>query len=268
MRSLLVPLYILLLMLNSHAQSNSVEELRQKYIAFDYDEVINLASKMLTEKDFQREALIEIYEMKGISHFSLGQEDDAAETFKLLLREDSNYSMDTDRISPKIVSFFNEVKVEFQNQLEEERPLIDSLRIVRQNILSLHEDYKSAVVKNLILPGWGQFQLGNTTKGIIYSILGTASLVTSIAFIVDANNKENAYLNETNKELIPAKYDDYNSAYKTRNLLITATAIVWAVSQIDMLFFTEINVSGGSSLPSNRQNPSADLQLNFSFPLN
>lgn len=249
------------------AQENSVEQLRQEYISFNYEEVVKLADEMIVSGDYSSEQLTEIYELKGMAQYSLGQEIPARLSFEELLKLDSNFSMDPNRVSPKIVSFFNEIKVAHQSELEQERPILDSLRIVRQNMLLANENYKNAVVKNLVLPGWGQFQMGNTVKGLVYSILGAASTATAIAYIIKTNDKESAYLNETDKSLIGAKYDEFNSAYKTRNLLISAAAAVWVISQIDILFFTEITpvpVNGNIS----RFSPPSELQFSFSIPLN
>jgi hypothetical protein len=102
---------------------------------------------------------------------------------------------------------------------------------------------------------------------LVYSILGAASTATAIAYIVKTNDKESAYLNETDKSLIGAKYNEFNSAYKTRNLLITAAAAVWVISQIDILFFTDITpIQPNGNTP--RLSLPSSLQFNFSIPLN
>ena len=49
-------------------------------------------------------------------------------------------------------------------------------------------NYRTSVVKNLVLPGWGHFDMGSPTKGIIYSVLQAASLGGSIAYIVKTND--------------------------------------------------------------------------------
>jgi len=267
MQSLAKLIYILFIVGVLIAQENSIEQLRQKYISFNYDEVIKLADEMIVTGEYSSEQLVEIYQLKGMAQYSIGQEVPARLSFEELLKLDSNFSMDPSLVSPKIVSFFNEIKVAYQNELEQERPILDSLRIVRQSMMLANENYKSAVVKNLVLPGWGQFQMGNTVKGLVYSILGAASTATAIAYIVKTNDKESAYLNETDKSLIGAKYNEFNSAYKTRNLLITAAAAVWVISQIDILFFTDITpIQPNGNTP--RLSLPSSLQFNFSIPLN
>lgn len=267
MRPLGIILYIILIC-NVYSQTTSIENLNKKFMNFDYSEVITQAEQMLSDSVFNPTELIQIYEMKGIAHFSLGQEEEARSAFMQLLNEEPNYSMDPNKISPKIISFFNEIKVGYQTQLEEEKPIRDSLKIVRDNFLIQQSDYKAALVKNLLLPGWGQFQLGNSSKGIIYSLLSIASSASSVFFIIETNKTEKAYLNETNKNLIEGKYNDYNSAYKTRNLLVATTAIVWIISQLDILFFTELNSQPATFTSGNMPAKFSEIQLNFSIPFN
>lgn len=267
MHRLAILTYILFAVTILIAQVNPIEELTQNYISFKYEEVITLADKMISSGEYSSEQLIEIYEKKGMAQYSLGRETSARESFEELLKLNSNYSMDPNRISPKIISFYNDIKVAFQSELDEERPMLDSLRVLRQSLRQANENYKSAVVKNLVLPGWGQFQMGNITKGLIYSVLSAASAVATITYIIETNDKEKSYLNETDKLLIDAKYDEYNSAYKTRNLLIAATAAIWLASQIDILFFTEVPSLPATGLNS-QFSPPSDLQFSFSIPLN
>jgi len=40
------------------------------------------------------------------------------------------------------------------------------------------------------------------------------------------------------------KYNAYNRSYKTRNILISAYAIVWLYSQIDIFVFQRKNIKG------------------------
>jgi hypothetical protein len=89
-------------------------------------------------------------------------------------------------------------------------------------------------------------------------------------FIVDANEKEKAYLSETNSVLIQSNYDKYNKSYKIRNTLIATYAAIWLYSQIDLLFFS--NSIGSKHLSEGISNhiqvlPNDSFALSFKFPL-
>ena len=73
-------------------------------------------------------------------------------------------------------------------------------------------------------------------------------MASGIYYIVKTNSREHDYLNETDRQKIAEKYDDYNSAYKTRNILLGAYAAIWTVAQLDLLFFSHDELSGTLSL--------------------
>lgn len=261
-------IYILFIISLATAQEISIESLTQKYISFEYKDVIELADIMIDSGNYNSDQLIKILELKGMAHYSLGEETISKTVFENLLRLNSNHTMDQTRISPKIVNFFNEIKVAFINDLEQERPILDSLRLVKQELITAQNNYKVSVVKNLLVPGWGHFAMDNSTGGIIYSTLGIGSSVGAIYYIIKTNNAKNAYLNETDKLLIDSKYDDYNSSYKVRNLFIVAAALVWAASQVDLLFFTEISSQSYQAASTSGIAFPQEVSIGFSFPLN
>ena len=268
MRQLSLLIYILLISTTLLSQVNSITELEKKYTSFEYREVIETADQMINSGNYSNEELSKIYELKGMAHFSLGEETVSRNSFEKLLDINPNYSMDQNRISPKIISFFNEIKVAYQNELEQDRPILDSLRIIKQEMLAAQNNYKIAVMKNLVLPGWGHFELGNTTKGIIYTTLELACAVSAVTYIVKSNNDRTAYLNETDKTLIASRYEDYNSSYKAKNLFLVAAAIVWAASQIDLAFFSESPYIPEYGSDTSGRFLAPDLQFSFSIPIN
>ena len=118
----------------------------------------------------------------------------------------------------------------------------------------------------------GQIYLDNKTKGWITTTVSTINLGALIYFIFDAKSKEDAYLKESNKSLMQQKYNNYNSSYKTRNILIASYVAIWLYSQIDMLFF-----SNGSESTTIKQTPDLAsnvfldtnlFQLRFQIPFN
>lgn len=250
------------------AQDISLEELQRRYTSFEYKEVIQMADELLQFGINSSDELLQVYELKGMAHYTLGEESLAKSTFEALLRVNPNYAMDQRRVSPKIVGFFNEIKINFLNGREQDKPILDSLMVLKANLLTQHDEYKKAVIKNLILPGWGQFHLDEPVKGFIYSFLGVVSTASTIILISKTNDREKDYLNETNKDLIPAKYDEYNSSFKTRNILIAGAALVWLISQIDMFFFTSEKFLQPNNYMFSNNIYEDKLQFSISIPLN
>ena len=124
------------------------------------------------------------------------------------------------------------------------------------------------MLRSLILPGWGHFYSSDDTKGYILSSLSAVTLGVMIYSIFDTQTKENEYLAETTPLLIQEKYGQYNSSYKTRNILIASYALLWMYSQIDLLYFSANNSSLRISVSFEEKNiPSLSSRLKFAFPI-
>lgn len=227
----------------SYAQvdSPSVETLEKKFKSFEYSEVISLSDKLLTQRqELAQNDLIHILEMRAISYYSLGETEPSQNTLLEILEINPEFELDPVKTSPKIINFFEEVRSIFLSKQEDsmrERQALDSLTAVIQT--DTYNQFRGSMLRSIILPGWGHLHSGYSKKGWLLTAISAATMGTAIYFAVDAHSKEEAYLNETERALIESKYDDYNSAYKTRNILVAAYAAVWLYSQIDLLYLSK-----------------------------
>ena len=250
---------------------NSLEKIKGAYSSFKYNDVISLAVMYLASGEtFTRDEIIDIYTMKGVSHYSLNELDDARQSFIEILKMDEEFVLNPTLISPKIILFFDNIKKDYQHMVtnaEVQKPdstqfLINELST--ENFIHGVAYQKNTFVRSIILPGLGHIYSGEQTKGWI--LLGvSAPLIGSIVYtIIETNSREDAYMAETNQELILLKYNDYNEMYKTRNLLIGAYAAVWLYTQIDLLFFNDQLPDNIISIQSN--NTSTNFNLSISLP--
>ena len=246
----------------SFAQQTSLDEIRSSYKSFNYQNVIELSDNLLEANNLSKEEIIELQTMKAVSHYSLNDEAAARKSFIEILKLDKNYSLDPAFISPKIITSFENTKKDF-NQIYEDKAdeVVDGLNTeekpIKQQMLLPDKSY---MLKSIILPGWGHLSRNSDTKGWILTGASAATLGTMIYYILDANDKEKKYLNETNPLLIPQKYDSFNTSYKTRNILIAGYAAIWLFSQLDLLVFD----TGMDSAPLNIS-PGLDQQNNLSL---
>ncbi len=240
---------LFLFSINIFCQINgdSLKILRKQFESFEYQKVINRANQLLARKDTISNAnLKEIYRMKGISHFSINQDDSARYSFRQILMLDSTYNLDSSKTSPKIVAFFNDIKNNFRKEQIEIRRLVeartDTVFIPQyvRNITS-EENLKQAAAESLIFPGLGHFRMGYTAKGWIFTTLTVATLGSTIYFIYDTNKRRRDYMAQSSTSLILSKYNSYNSAFHKRNISILALAAVWLYTQIDLLFISNDN---------------------------
>jgi tetratricopeptide (TPR) repeat protein len=232
------------------AANDSLEILKDKFNSFEHVEVIKMSNSLLKNKDnFSSSELIEIYRMKGISHYTLAEDEAAKRSFREILQIDPAFELNPSVTSPKIITFFNELKISYEEEIKQE-PLVlikvDTVYVPQEVPMVVGiENYRSSISKSLILPGWGHLASNEKTKGVILTGLSSLSAASFLYFLFDTNKKEKDYLNEKNGERILQKYDEYNFSYKMRNISIITFAVTWIYSQIDLLFFTNYRPSFG-----------------------
>ncbi len=251
---------------------DSLALMARQFDQFKYGDVISIANKLLLKKTpLTRNEVLNIYKLKGISHYSLSEDDAAKKSFIEILRIDTSYSLDSTKISPKIISFYKEVKANYIQQQKdvEARTVvrIDTVFIPKVEYDVLHENrMKNAIARSLIIPGLGQLYLDVNFKSVFLTILGSASLAASIYYFIQSGEKEKAYLIEADPKMIESRYVDYNDAYKYRNISLISFGVVWFYSQLDLLFFSDENtdneILSNSSLTFNQFR---GLTLNFKY---
>jgi hypothetical protein len=231
----------------SQVNSDSLSLLKKQFESFDYKAAINSANRFLAKKDTINKAnLKEIYRMKGISHFSISQDDSARYSFRQILFMDSTYNLDSSKNSPKIVAFFNGLKKDFLKEQSEIKKLAASKAdtvYIPQYVRDINSEgnLKHAIAQSLIFPGWGHLHRGFEVKGWIFTTLTLATLGSTIYFIYDSNKRRKDYLAQDETSAILSKYNGYNSAFHKRNISILALAAVWLYAQIDLLFISDNN---------------------------
>jgi len=254
------------------AQQNgdSLNVLRNQFEAFRYGEVVKTGEKMLVHKKlFNKEQLVEIYRLIGVSEFSLMNDTAAKNNFMQILKINSLYSLDSVKTSPKIIAFFNQIKEEYNKQFikEGKNKIIktDTVYITKKVPIETNVvDIKPYIIRSLIFPGWGQLYYNkNDAKGWVLTSLGAVSLVSSVYFIIDSNKKQKTYLNDVNPLTIQSDYNKYNTSYKMKNISIISFVAVWLYSQIDVLFIS--NFHNNRPIVQLKTSSINELQLSFNI---
>ncbi|MEW6006105.1 MAG: hypothetical protein AB1695_12400 [Stygiobacter sp.] len=217
------------------AQTNSLQEIKKLYEDYEYEKVIQQSNELLNDSQLPDSLKIDLYFMRAVSFFAIGNENLSRSNFENIFQLNKNYTPDLAKLSPKITNFFDKVKKEFLKKEEEKTYSPENLEKLKQLAIEREDELKFSMLKNIFLPGWGQVSLNNKNKG--YALVGFSivNLTAAIYFIIDTNKKENDYLNEIDKNLMPIKYSNYNDSYKKRNILISTFALVWIYSQLDLL---------------------------------
>ncbi len=253
---------------------DSLALMKRKFDQFKYGDVISIANKMLLKKaPLTRDEILNIYKLKGISHYSLSEDDAAKKSFIEILRIDTSYALDSTKISPKIISFYKQVKANYiQQQKEVEARTvvrIDTVYIPKVEYDFEHESRaKNAIARSLIVPGLGQLYLDVNFKSVFLTVLGTAALSASVYYFIQSEKKEKAYLIEADPNMLESRYADYNDAYKNRNISLISFGVLWLYSQIDLLFLSNenpVNMVIHSSAFNYNQLRGLTLHFNYSF---
>ncbi len=239
---------ILFSSVNIFSQGNDeiLQKLTQNFRDFEYKQVIDFADSVLKKnEDFSNPELMEIYRMKGISHYALLDDRETRLSFIEILKIDTSYTLDPSNTSPKIISFFKEVKNEYLTSIEgrEKEILVTKhdtvyVPVTYRDTVSEY-NLKQALIRSVIIPGTGHLYLKSDIKSWVLTFLSVASIGTGIYFIIDTNDKEKLYLEERNINETGERYNDYNFSYRMRNLAFISFAALWIYSQLDLLFFIE-----------------------------
>jgi hypothetical protein len=228
----------------NNSYKDSLKSIQKKFENFEYGEVIKEANKLLINRNQMLTSdLFEVLRMKGISHFSLSEDEPAKNSFLEILKIDTSYVLDSLKTSPKIISFFNNVKKTYLGQLSnktaQEVLRIDTVYVTDPlKVQQIENSLKTSAMLSIIYPGVGHLYDGQKTKGWVLTSLTTIAVASSAYFYFDANKKKTRYLDEKNPAYFDSRYSDYNKSYKFRNYSIIALGVVWLYSQLDLLFFS------------------------------
>jgi hypothetical protein len=248
---------------------DSVAVIKKHFDSFEYGDVIKSANRLLTQRDsLSKDNLIQVYRMKGSSHFSLTEDQAAKESFVEIVKIDTSFSMDSAKTSPKIISLFNDVKKEYIRNLQAQQEnvviKVDTVFIPVVNpTLEAENHVRKAFFYSIFYPGAGHIYDDRLTKGWILSTLTTISIGSLIYHMVDTNKKEKLYLNERNPLMIEARYSSYNESYRYRSISFLTLAAVWLYSQLDLLWFSKDGFSNLEIKTKDSGLNSSEFTLNF-----
>ena len=221
--------------LPAHGQPSGaavVAEIRQAYERLDYAEAEAKAREALAANaDFTVDQLVELHTLLALIAFSDNREAEARAQFLSALTLNPDLELDPLLVSPKILAFFDELRRDRRRAAPEEDPAA-AIRYVR-----VEDPRAAAAMRSLLLPGWGQQYKGQKTKGWILTGLWSVAAAGTVVAHIRRKQTRDAYLAETNPDLVPARYDTFNTWHKARNNLALATALLWAYSYFDALLF-------------------------------
>ena len=247
------------------SRDDQIDQLERLYKAFEYEQVIDLSSRIIAESDsLPEQMLVEIYRMQGASYYSIDKQENARNSFVKILDINADFELSSRDNSPKIIAFFNNIKLDYisKNITTEDTAEKEAEVSILQERFS---KYKAGMLRSIIWPGWGHYQIDENAKARLLNLAGIATLAPGIYYAFSTESLEKDYLNETDQSKISKRYNDYNDAYHYRNYLLSAFAVIWLYSQYDY-FFRDINSGQPAVLISPQADPTQkSIGLNFSL---
>jgi len=244
-------------------------KLKHSFGAFEYEKTVIIADSILQSKAILSEAdLIEVLRMQAIALFSLDNLNRAERTFLSILEIMPNFTLSESETSPKIIAFYDKIKLEYLSQQFDQVPEENVAEDTQlRNMKEALDNYKSGMLRSLILPGWGHYYINENDKGLILNIGSLLTLAPGIYYTIQTAKYEKEYLNTTHEGRIESSYRRYNNAYKNRNNFLIAFAALWLYSQYDY-FFTDhesINTDQQILLDYNTRQHAAQFQFVLTF---
>ena len=172
--------------------------------------------------------------------------------FLSLLSIRPDFKLDPVNVSPKIISFFEQLKNETRNPKTEQA-------IGYTKYVFLEDLRPGATLRSTLLPGWGQIYKHQKKRGYFIGGVFIASLTATGVSLYFEKDNHNKYLDSTTPAAIEKIYNTYNNWFKRRKLFTIATVSIWAIGILDALWAPYLNtkVSAGNE----------DITLSINIPL-
>ena len=232
MRKFLISSVLLLIQISTSYSQIFHEDISQIQAAFqqlDYKTAkIKSEAVLQSWQQYGVTELLEVHKILGIITYSEGNLTESQSQFEQALSLYQSTELDSVYVSPKIISFFNQLKVNF-NQQAKTPPSVKVRYIV------VPDPRPKAILRSFVLPGWGQLYKGQQKKGVVLLTAAGVSALSWVTFYILQKNAHAKYLDASNPDEIEKKYQDYNLLYKSQHTCAYITGALWLYSLTDAL---------------------------------
>ncbi|MGH1363136.1 MAG: hypothetical protein ACRBF0_06235 [Calditrichia bacterium] len=246
MRSLHILFWLLSLQaaLFSQVAGEKLQLVEQHFRAQEYSSVLSISDSLLRgSTSLSNSELLRLYEIRGMVFYAADDLQSSLFSFIAILDIHSEHQLDPVRTSPKIRSYFEEIRADFLNKKriaaqnrDKRQQEIDSLEVAIQQRSFAH--IRGSMIRSVLVPGWGHLHNGETRRGWLLTALSMSTIGMGTYYTLEAQSRENDYLNETNPDLFSGRFDAFNKTYQIRNGVYIAFAALWIYSQVDLFYFS------------------------------
>jgi len=211
--------------------SATVVAVETAYEVLDYAQAEALARAALASPDvFTGAQLVRLHTTLGLILYARNDALGAAQQFRAALSLDANLTLDPVLVSPVTLAFFDEVKSTYIGERAGEgRPQPPTRYVV------VRDTRPGAALRSAVVPGWGQRARGQTARGWALTAAWSATLGAGVAAHIQRTRAREAYLEETDPDLVEDRYQTYNTWHRLRGGLLAGAGLVWAGAVVDAL---------------------------------
>ena len=204
------------------------------YETGEYKQAIETGESMLSSMgdDMEKQDKINLSTYIAFSYVAIGDSINAQKHFENILTMNANYSLNEEFVSPKIIHIFAKAKERISFLIKES----PQYYLINPNAYVTRFSSQNLILKSSFIPGWGQFDREEKTKGIVMgSIFGASFLSTAATFIATLNAKER-YYNAVNEDDALKYYDEYNLWSKINRFAFDVTLSVYLFNLFDIIW--------------------------------
>ena len=182
------------------------------YQQLEYDRAEAYAMEILNAyNDYPVEVLTQVHTTLGIIRYGQNDQQEAQKQFEAALSLNPELVLDPALVSPKILTFFDSLKANIQNNLGSQGTQAE----VRYLVLA--DPRPAAAMRSMVLPGWGQWYKDEKKKGSLLMGLWGASAASTVALHLMRQEAQRSYRRATDPDVIADRYNTYNRRNKVRN---------------------------------------------------
>ena len=222
----MIPFFLLLVSLRLSDMPADISEL---YSAGQYSEMAAIVDSIVADpSNMTISQLARFHMWKGFAMVGMGQRLRARTEFAIARELDPEIELDPLEVSPKIIDEFRQATASLSTD-----PDRDDTSYTSRYIL-LKDERPLAAVQSLLLPGWGQWNMGRRYRGVAF---GTTAIAMTMGYFISGDRERDArhdYLRAPASE-IEDRYDDYDLWYKTHRAFGYGVAATWMLGILDVL---------------------------------
>lgn len=233
MKNIIISFFISIIFFLSNVYGQTpredISQIIQAFQQLDYKTARERAKNILQSRQhYSILELLETHKILGVIEYSEGNIIEAQSQFEMALSLDGTAKLDSVLISPKIISFFDKIKAEYE-------PTQKISPTTQFQYILVPDTRPEATLRSFIFPGWGQIYKGQKKKGLALITATGISLASWGTLYILKEKAYDDYLAAKIPDKIEDRYKTYNRFYKGQQICGYMTGALWLYALIDAL---------------------------------